>query len=73
MRAICGGAARSRGPVAGKGVWALGDRGFIAVAREGVETALFIWSAVRAPGRGRALERGRAGLATAVVLGWLFY
>ncbi len=60
--------------VAGKGVWALVIVAFIAVAREGVETALFIWSAVRATGGGAAPLSGAVlGLATAVVLGWLFY
>ncbi|MFN8125392.1 MAG: iron uptake transporter permease EfeU [Candidatus Nanopelagicales bacterium] len=60
--------------VADKGVWALVIVAFIAVAREGVETALFIWSAVRATGGGPAPLGGAVlGLATAVVLGWLFY
>ena len=60
--------------VAGKGVWALVIVAFISVAREGLETALFIWSAVRATGGGPApLGGALLGLATAVVLGWLFY
>lgn len=47
---------------------------FIAVAREGLETALFLWAAVRATGEGAlAVTGGMLGLATAVLLGWLFY
>ncbi len=60
--------------VADKGVWALVIVAFVAVAREGVETALFIWSAVRATGGGPApLSGALLGLMTAVVLGWMFY
>ncbi len=47
---------------------------FIAVAREGLETSLFIWAAVQSTGSGSAPLLGAAlGLATAVVLGYLFY
>ncbi|MEY4170404.1 MAG: hypothetical protein RLZ94_1477 [Actinomycetota bacterium] len=47
---------------------------FIAVAREGLETALFLWAAVRATGEGAvAVTGGLLGIATAIVLGWLFY
>lgn len=54
--------------------WALAIVAFIAVAREGLETALFLWSAARASGGGTAPLAGAAlGLATAVVLGWLIY
>lgn len=60
--------------VADRGLWALILVAFLAVAREGVETALFIWSAVRATGGGPAPLSGAVlGLATAVLLGWLFY
>ena len=59
---------------ANAGLWAVAFMAFIAVAREGLETALFIWSAVQATGGGRAPFTGAAlGLATAVVLGYLIY
>ncbi|MEV8325606.1 iron uptake transporter permease EfeU [Kitasatospora sp. NPDC059811] len=47
---------------------------FLAVGREGLETALFIWSAVQATNDGYNPLIGAAlGLLTSVVLGWLFY
>ncbi len=47
---------------------------FLAVGREGLETSLFIWSAVQAAGQTTAPLSGAAlGLLTAVVLGYLFY
>ena len=47
---------------------------FIAVAREGLETSLFIWAAVQSTGSGTAPILGASlGLATAVLMGWLFY
>ena len=47
---------------------------FIAVAREGLETSLFIWAAVQSTGSGSAPLLGATlGLATAAVLGYLFY
>ncbi|MCX4631868.1 iron uptake transporter permease EfeU [Streptomyces sp. NBC_01443] len=47
---------------------------FIAVGREGLETSLFIWTAVQATGDGiRPLIGALLGLLTSVVLGWLFY
>lgn len=56
------------------GGWALAGVAFIAVAREGLETALFVWSAVQASGGGWApLGGALLGLGTAVVLGWLIY
>jgi high-affinity iron transporter len=56
------------------GRWAIGLVAFVAVLREGLETALFLWSAIRATGGGLAPLLGAAlGLATAVVVGNLIY
>ncbi|HEY5836760.1 iron uptake transporter permease EfeU [Streptomyces sp.] len=47
---------------------------FIAVGREGLETALFIWTAVQAAGQTTDPVLGAAlGLVSAVLLGYLFY
>lgn len=57
-----------------RGGWALAFVAFLAVGREGLETALFLWSAVRAAGGGATpLVGALLGLATAVLLGWLIY
>ncbi|GIG28653.1 iron uptake transporter permease EfeU [Cellulomonas marina] len=46
----------------------------LAVGREGLETALFLWAGAQATGRTTAPLLGAAlGLATAVLLGWLLY
>ncbi|KNB52864.1 iron uptake transporter permease EfeU [Streptomyces caatingaensis] len=56
------------------GTGALVLTAFLAVGREGLETALFIWTAVQATDDGvRPLVGALLGLLTAVVLGWLFY
>jgi high-affinity iron transporter len=57
------------------GTGALVATAFLAVGREGLETALFIWTSVHAAGDGtpRPLLGAALGLATAVLLGWLFY
>ncbi|MFF2040731.1 iron uptake transporter permease EfeU [Kitasatospora sp. NPDC058170] len=56
------------------GTLALVVTSFLAVGREGLETALFIWSAVQATDDGYNPVIGAAlGLLTSVVLGWLFY
>ncbi|MFC6834682.1 iron uptake transporter permease EfeU, partial [Streptomyces goshikiensis] len=56
------------------GTGALVFTAFLAVGREGLETSLFIWTAVQATGDGiRPLIGAMLGLLTAVVLGWLFY
>ncbi len=56
------------------GVVAIGLVAFFAVVREGLETALFLWTTARATGEGAmAVLGGLLGLATAVVLGYLFY
>ena len=47
---------------------------FVAVGREGIETALFIWAAVQATGETTLPILGAAaGLVTAAALGWLLY
>ncbi|MFJ3819918.1 iron uptake transporter permease EfeU [Streptomyces nodosus] len=57
------------------GTGALVATAFLAVGREGLETALFVWASVHAASDGspRALIGAALGLATAVFLGWLFY
>ncbi|WP_327182700.1 iron uptake transporter permease EfeU [Streptomyces sp. NBC_01334] len=57
------------------GTGALVATAFLAVGREGLETALFVWASVHAAGDGtpRPLIGVALGLATAVLLGWLFY
>ncbi|MGW7405933.1 iron uptake transporter permease EfeU [Streptomyces sp. NPDC054833] len=56
------------------GTLALVLTSFIAVGREGLETALFIWTAVQATGQSTAPLLGAGlGLVSAVVLGYLFY
>ncbi len=58
----------------GVGPIAIAVVAFIAVAREGLETSLFIWAAVQSTGSGTAPVLGASlGLATAIVLGWMFY
>ncbi|MBK3570516.1 iron uptake transporter permease EfeU [Streptomyces sp. MBT62] len=57
------------------GTGALVATAFLAVGREGLETALFVWASVHAASDGtpRPLIGVGLGLATAVFLGWLFY
>ena len=56
------------------GTAALATTAFIAVGREGLETALFLWTAVQATGQTATPLVGAAlGLASAVVLGYLLY
>jgi len=56
------------------GPYAIAVVAFIAVAREGLETSLFIWAAVQSTGNGWSPILGATlGLITAVVLGYLFY
>ncbi|RSS34997.1 iron uptake transporter permease EfeU [Streptomyces sp. WAC08241] len=64
----------------GMGTGALVVTAFLAVGREGLETALFVWASVRAASSGGAgggsfepLAGVLLGLLTAVLLGWLFY
>ena len=54
------------------GVWALVAIGFVSVAREGVETTLFLWAMVQSfQDQAEALLGAVVGLGVAVVLGWL--
>jgi high-affinity iron transporter len=56
------------------GTGALVLTAFIAVGREGLETSLFIWSAIQATGQNTQPVLGAAlGLLTSVVVGYLFY
>lgn len=56
------------------GVGAIAVTAFLAVAREGLETTLFLWTAVKASGDTVApLTGGAVGLALAGALCWLLY
>ncbi len=56
------------------GAWALAAVAFVAVAREGLETALFLWASISGSEETQPSFAGAAlGLATAVLLGWLLY
>ncbi|EFL31687.1 OFeT family Fe2+ permease [Streptomyces viridochromogenes DSM 40736] len=57
------------------GTGALVATAFLAVGREGLETALFVWASVHAASDGtpRPLAGVALGLLTAILLGWLFY
>ncbi|MFG2951049.1 iron uptake transporter permease EfeU [Streptomyces adustus] len=56
------------------GTGALVLTSLLAVGREGLETSLFIWTAVQATDDGiRPLVGALLGLATSAILGWLFY
>ena len=58
----------------GKNTFAVALVGFLAVAREGIETALFMWASVRASGESAASAAiVIVGILVAVGLGWLFY
>jgi high-affinity iron transporter len=53
---------------------ALALTAFLAVGREGLETSLFIWAAVKSTGSGwEPILGATLGIVSAVVLGWLLY
>jgi high-affinity iron transporter len=53
--------------------WALFSLAFVAVVREGIETALFLTAAAFSATPAQTLVGGALGLAVAVVLGWLMF
>ena len=56
------------------GRWAVAVMALLAVGREGLETALFLWAGAQATGAStRPLLGAVLGLGVAVVLGWLVY
>ncbi|MEV7415784.1 iron uptake transporter permease EfeU [Streptomyces sp. NPDC089919] len=56
------------------GTGALVGTALLAVGREGLETSLFVWGSVRAAGDGAGpLTGALLGIATSILLGWLFY
>ena len=56
------------------GALALAVTAFVAVAREGLETSLFLWAAAQSTGSGATPIVGAAlGILTAIVLGYLLY
>lgn len=58
----------------GAGAGAVAVTAFLAVGREGLETAFFLWAAVRATGAGwEPIIGASLGIAVAVALGWLLY
>ena len=60
--------------VAAGSLWGVVAIGFVSIAREGIETALFLWSAVRSMGGDpTSLIGAVVGLFVAATLGWLIY
>lgn len=60
--------------IATGGLWGVVAIGFVTVAREGIETALFLWSMVRSTGGASdALIGAALGLVGAALMGYLIY
>jgi high-affinity iron transporter len=64
---------RVSGASASGGRWALFSLAFVSVLREGIELALFLVAAVFATSAAQTIMGAVAGLAAAVVVGWLFF
>ncbi len=62
-----------RRAVTGGSAWALFVLAFVAVLREGIETALFLTAAAFTTTPAQTLAGGVLGLAVAVALGWLMF
>jgi high-affinity iron transporter len=62
-----------RQAVAAGSAWALFGLAFVAVVREGIETALFLTAAAFSATPAQTLIGGALGLAVAVALGWLMF
>jgi high-affinity iron transporter len=62
-----------RRAVSGSSTWALFSLAFIAVVREGIETALFLTAAAFSSTPAQTLLGGAFGLIIAVVVGWLMF
>jgi high-affinity iron transporter len=62
-----------RQAVASSSAWALFSLAFVAVVREGIETALFLNAAAFSATPAQTLIGGILGLAVAIVLGWLIF
>jgi len=66
--------ASAAGALAGGSVWALVAMAFVAVMREGVETAVFMLAAFQASGDATSAGLGAVfGILTAAVIGWGIY
>lgn len=62
-----------RSAVGANGAWGLFSLAFVAVVREGIETALFLTAALYSTSPLLTLAGGALGLGAAVVLGWLIF
>ena len=62
-----------RRAVTASNTWALFSLAFVAVVREGIETALFLTAAAFSATPAQTLVGGAAGLIVAVALGWLMF